>query len=622
MMVVKKEDDNLRRLKTALETTYPQLRSRKFLIVDDEADFASLTYRRRGGAVYVGKVAGQIEEVRKLVAATSYLQVTATPYALYLQPEEDIVRGGVTFFRPKRPAFTEILPIYLDYVGGDYYFERSGDPASPAFYLYEEVPLAERDTLKNEDGRRLKLSEVLISKNVVTLRHAIVNFVMGAAVRRLQQKQGGNPQKKYSFVVHTEQARDSHEWQEQVTTAIRNEVVRAAQESDSVFESMLRAAYDDLGRSVEKGGLTMPAYDACTAAVREALLGGYLMITKVNSDQDIDALLDDHGQLKLRTPMNMFIGGQILDRGVTIENLIGFYYGRNPKKFQQDTVLQHSRMYGARARDDLAVTRFYSPLHIHQIMRKIHEFDAALREAFVSGAHERGVYFIHRDIAERLMPCSPNKVMLSQLTSIRPGKRLLPVGFQTVAKSYGKAKLQDLDERIRTLIGTKMEGSAEVSIDVAVKLLGLAYQNLEFGDEGEDERKAHVAALEHLSKTSTDPSSRGKVVLITATNRDVARMREAGRFSNAPDTKQQENAAHTLAKDIPALMLLRQNGTEDRGWRGLPFWWPVVVVPQSAVTSVFAAEVAADEPLVDAAVASATPGIAVPAIPPTGTTSS
>jgi hypothetical protein len=54
------------------------------------------------------------------------------------------------------------------------------------------------------------------------------------------------------------------------------------------------------------------------------------------------------GQLRLRTPLNIFIGGQILDRGITIANLIGFYYGRDPQRFQQDTVLQHSRMYGFR----------------------------------------------------------------------------------------------------------------------------------------------------------------------------------------------------------------------------------------------------------------------------------
>ena len=94
------------------------------------------------------------------------------------------------------------------------------------------------------------------------------------------------------------------------------------------------------------------------------------MITKVNSDKDIKQLLDDGGQLKLRTPFNMFIGGQILDRGITISNLIGFYYGRNPNRFQQDTVLQHSRMYGARPTADLAVTQFFAPQHVYQVMKR------------------------------------------------------------------------------------------------------------------------------------------------------------------------------------------------------------------------------------------------------------
>lgn len=35
-------------------------------------------------------------------------------------------------------------------------------------------------------------------------------------------------------------------------------------------------------------------------------------------------------------------------------------------------------------------------------------------------------------------------------------------------------------------------------------------------------------------------------------------------------------------------MLLRQNGDEAKGWRGLPFWWPVIVTPTSAATAIFA----------------------------------
>ncbi|WP_205731261.1 Z1 domain-containing protein, partial [Acinetobacter baumannii] len=68
----------------------------------------------------------------------------------------------------------------------------------------------------------------------------------------------------------------------------------------------------------------------------------YVTVTKVNSEENVINMLDDTGQLKLRSPLHIFIGGQVLDRGITLTNLIGFYYGRRPNKFQQDTVLQHS----------------------------------------------------------------------------------------------------------------------------------------------------------------------------------------------------------------------------------------------------------------------------------------
>jgi hypothetical protein len=313
------------------------------------------------------------------------------------------------------------------------------------------------------------------------------------------------------------------------------------------------------------------------------------MITKVNSDKDIKQLLDDGGQLKLRTPFNMFIGGQILDRGITISNLIGFYYGRNPNRFQQDTVLQHSRMYGARSTADLAVTRFFAPQHVYQVMKRIHEFDAALREAFESGAHDGGVYFIQKDASNRLIPCSPNKLLFSDVVSIRPGRRLVLSGFQTISKSRGAKHLETLDTQIDKFVGSATE---PVLIDVAdaVALLGLAYGNIEFDDATDDDREAHIAALEHLARTCKKPEVKGKVWLLVARDRDVARYREEGRFSNAPDTKQQKDLARTNAADIPVLMLLRQNGDEAKGWRGLPFWWPVIMTPRSGVTAIFATD--------------------------------
>ena len=97
-----------------------------------------------------------------------------------------------------------------------------------------------------------------------------------------------------------------------------------------------------------------------------------------------------------------------------------------------------------------------------------------------------------------------------------------------------------------------------------------------------------MVALEHLSHVSSRADLKEKVWLLTATDRDIARYREEGRFSNAPDTKQQRDLVATKVNDIPVLMLLRQNGSEAKGWKGLPFWWPVILTSRSAATVVFA----------------------------------
>ena len=589
VFVVKKEDDNLRRLLDIFATRYPELQNKSVLLIDDEADLASVSFRKINGVSTVGIISQQIDRLRELVTNLAFLQVTATPYSLYLQPDEDDIVVGSSIFKPKRPAFTVLLPTHGKYVGGDEYFEKSTDPDSPAFYFYREVPLLERDVLKKEDRRRLQIDKVLTEKNASVLRDAIVTFLVAGAIRRIQQKILGQRPEKYSFLFHTEQSRSSHEWQERITAAIRDALVDQAHEDSPHFNELLRSAYSDLKRSIALEGAKIPVMEDIKKAVIEALDGGQLMITKVNSDKDIKNLLDDAGQLKLRTPFNMFIGGQILDRGITINNLIAFYYGRAPNRFQQDTVLQHSRMYGARSTADLAVTRFYAPQHVYQIMKRIHEFDGALREAFVSGAHDKGIYFIQKDSSRRLIPCSPNKLLFSDVVSIRPDKRLVISGFQTLSKSSGKKLLADLDNKLDAIPGSD-ESPTLIDIEQAVELLEMAYANLEFDDVTDDDRKAHIVALEHLSHACKKPDLKGKVWLLTAKGRDVRRYREEGRFSNAPDTKQQKDLAYASARDIPVLMLLRQNGDDAKGWRGLPFWWPVILTPRTGVTVIFSTD--------------------------------
>lgn len=586
ILVTKKEDDNLDRLLDMFQNKYPSLGSKRLLIVDDEADLASNSFRKKNGVAQPGVISNQIDRLREIVSECSFLQVTATPYALYLQPESGPDTSEGKLFLPKRPAFTVLLPTHSGYVGGDQYFRDSNEEGSAASYLFHEVPLSELDALRQPDRRRLKVENALTEKNAEVLRDAIVSFIVGGTIRRLQQAALAERQEKYSFLFHTEQKRSSHDWQQAVAEAIQVQLAAHANTSSPLYHQLVTKAYFDLKRSSVSQSISFPTVDEVTLGTTDVLTTGQLMVNIVNSDQDIDRLLDSEGQLHLRNPFNIFIGGQILDRGITIKNLIGFYYGRNPKTFQQDTVLQHSRMYGARSSQDLCVTRFFAPLHIYRVMRKINDFDSALREGFEDKTNNRAIYFIERDTADNLIPCAPNKLMFSKLTSVRPGKRMLPVGFQTLAPTVGRKALKQLDARLEQLCPAD-DDSAIIDVSLAKELLTLVYANLEFEAGAEDESKAQAAILEHLAEAVRDQELKGKIFLLAARDRDTSRYRDSGRLSDAPDTKQQAAKAAQEAGDSPVLMLLRQNGREAMGWRDLPFWWPVVLVPKKAVTAVF-----------------------------------
>lgn len=600
IIVAKKETNNLKRVLNVLTTTYPDLKDKKVLIIDDEADFASISFHKEKetGNIEQGKVAQQVDAIRTCVKQSDFLQVTATPYSLYLQPDDDEAENGL--FPPKRPSFTVLVPIHKNYVGGDDYFIKSEQEGTVEAYLYKEVPLEELDilkatkTLKRADRRSFKIEEVFTSPATKTIKNSIMNFVVGGCIRRIQQEDAGKKQENYSFVIHTEQSRSSHNWQEEVVQKLNEELAKLCKENPFLFNQLVTEAYEDLRSSIELSGVPLPRLEDVRKSVTRALTEGMLVVEKVNSDKDVKALLDSKGQLKLRTPLNIFIGGQILDRGITIKNMIGFYYGRNPKKFQQDTVLQHSRMYGARSKEDLAVTRFYTTRGIYEIMRRIHEFDNALREAFLNGSHENGVYFIRKDSNDKLAPCSPNKIMLSNIVTLKPYKRLLPIGFQTDYKSNIRKNIDNLDNEILGLQKTSASDYSLIPVEQATALLDKIEKTFAFEEEGYHwDVKAHKASLEHLSKNSTNESQRGNVCVVIRTGSNISRKKSDGRFADDVGSGTGETAllvARRVAEDIPALILVRQNGKEEHGWKGSPFWWPVIIAPKNTRTTIFASE--------------------------------
>jgi hypothetical protein len=594
LLVVKKETNNLKRLKDALFVRYPELSHKKVLIIDDEADFASIGFTRtKQEIIDINVIAGQIDDIRKQLFQSDFLQVTATPYSLYLQPEDIKIEGSLKTFKPIKPAFTVLVPIHEGYIGGDYYFEESQEENSIASYLYHPISEDELLVIKKQNRRKFKIEEALTSRKIESLRKAILNFIVGGVIRRLQEKNSGNRPKKYSFIVHTEQGKAAHEWQENIVNELKEQLRDSLDENPVLISQLVEDSYKDIKESLKLLDRQIPSLEEVKFEVDLALKKDYLMITKVNSEKDVNQLLDETGQLKLRTPLNIFIGGQILDRGITIGNLIGFYYGRNPKSFQQDTVLQHSRMFGYRPIEDLAVTRFYTTLRIYDAMKKMHEFDSALREAFEKGSQNNGVVFIQKDSQNKIIPCNPNKLLLSKTTTLKPFKRLLPIGFQT---GY-KTNISPIVKQIDQLIEKASHGSEKpflLDLETAISIINLI-KNTYDDEAGEPwDVVSFISSMEYLSLNTTS-NYEGNVWCIVRKNRNIGRIRNDGKYEHSPDTPKGENSelkiARSIAKDIPALILLRQKGEIDKNWRGAEFWWPVLVTPENTKTVIFSSDI-------------------------------
>jgi hypothetical protein len=599
IFAAKKQDDNLRHL-ISMYKRNPSMTHRRTLIIDDEADNASVGYTKKAGIIEARKISAQINNLRSLIEKSSFLQVTATPYSLYLQPTEVEV-ANVLSFKPTRPAFTKLVPVPTDYIGGETYFGESarGEPETLESLIHCTVDHREFERLKKPDGRALKLEAVLTAPQIEGYRRAIVTFIVGGCIQRINGiKAGESPKKlRYSFLLHSEAGKAAHSWQEKLTRTIIDKLGEAAASKDQVFTDLVVESYIDLSKSLRLDGKPVPPKSEVIDEVKTALSGEYITIAKVNSDDDVAALLDNSGQLKLRSPLNIFIGGQVLDRGVTLANLIGFYYGRRPNKFQQDTVLQHSRMYGYR-RPDLAVTRFHTSKFIRHAMAQMEEFDASLRNAIEAGG-DKAVQFIRKAPNGSIVPCNPNKILVATTQTLRPHKRILPIGFQsgyrTGSHGIGKA-IEALDQKISRVCGFNTAKPKLVPITTAIEILNAIESTLEFTEDDAPpfDWDGACAALAHLSQQHRITADRGKVLLWAARDRNSSRLAGASSHATYIETPDSEKTEGLIAKeyaiDYPILFLLRQNGSADKGWRDTPFYWPVIRAQATTPTAIYTAK--------------------------------
>lgn len=595
IIISKKEKNNITKVLEFIKN-YSISSEKRCLIIDDEADTTGIGYSKIKDSedFTLRKVSSMVNEMRGSLDGCVFAEVTATPYALYLQPEFDEDSEP----KPIKPIKTILVPSGDDYIGGDYYFVKSKDEDSPASYLFEPMSQEEHDLVstqkrkgkksKIDDRRCFKEEEILVREDRLPIfKKGLINFIVGGIVLR----EINNSNTHYAYVIHTATQKGSHVSLQNIAENFLQVIKDRTIDTEDIIENLLQKSYEDIKKSIIAYNYVMPKYDIVKDKFYMSIDRGYYSIDVVNSEQEVDVLLNEEtGELNLTNPFSIFVGGQVLDRGVTIPNMIGFYYGRNPKTMQQDTVLQHSRMFGYR-KNLLAVTRFYTTERIHSNLEKITEIDLALREDIEMGKQGNGIYFIASRDQDKVYgkggfkPCSPDKIRVSDIVLLKSHKRILPVGFTTIKKS----DYTNIDKKIRSMLNNNNSNyfSIDIEVDKVEELVREVYKTIVVDEDSLRfvPIEEFITALRFMSRNCKDIS------VIVKTNKNNKKHRDSGRIEDAPETGEMElNEAKKKAIDKPAVILLQEEGNDEE-WGFRPFWWPILIAPKNVPKTIFASKI-------------------------------
>lgn len=602
VFVAKKQTENMEILLDVFLNS--GLKEKNVLIIDDEADFVSRTFMRNNQNIKEGVIASQIDKLIEGLPNCRYLQVTATPYSLYLQPDNyvDVVNGKVTPFRPR---FTSLVPIHDQYIGSKQYFALSEDPNSMYSRLYYEVEpdcIASLFTDKKATGGK-HIKHGMLFKNVTKsgklhdLRWAIMHYFAASAVRELQEEANGNDAYHTSFIMHVGTDKEDQAWEADLIDALLNawsDQLSVNSPDLKKFNDLFDDVYDDLSKSIglarndsavmaKENIPCIPAKGDVFKRVQDLLLDEEYNVQLVNSDQNIRSLLDDNGQLELTHRLNLFIGGFVLDRGITIAHLLGFFYGREPQAKQQATVLQHCRMYGNRSLRDMSVTRLYSQKKLYTCLKKINAMDDLMREKFSATVNDPkadpSIEFVVFDRANGIVPCNQNNILLSKSVIWKPNSYVLPSGQQT--QSSSSIMVNHVATIRQKIQGQQEKTFFELDANVAIEIVKTASKQFVFSSAYNNlDHKWNENEMIELINRFKD--NRGKIWGYTRTGCDTGRVRSDNGFIDAPVDGQVESPrAKAQAADKPVLLLLLNKGQKSKGWLGNPFYWPVLCLPSN-----------------------------------------
>jgi Z1 domain len=274
------------------------------LVVDDEADQASLNNRVAAGlesATY-----RRIVELRSRLPNHTFLEYTATPQALLLINLIDVLS----------PDFAKVLGAGAGYVGGKAFFER-------------------RDLVRQIPEHEIPSSDNVLEEPPPTLVDALLLFFVGAAMGSMQGAIDNR-----SMMVHPSHRVESHgEYYRWVTGMQRLWLqLLEAGEGDSDYQDFLgrlAPVHADLRKTVPK----LPGLNELLPYLKYALR--VTQVHEVNRTKGPTPQPD-----WLQTYSHILVGGEVLNRGYTVEGLTVTYMPRSLGTHQADTIQQRARWFG------------------------------------------------------------------------------------------------------------------------------------------------------------------------------------------------------------------------------------------------------------------------------------
>jgi hypothetical protein len=360
IFVIKKNARVMQNLAAYLRAHIPNWASQPPLVlIDDEADWASINVNSRDDVSAVNQA------IRDILAASnrnSYLGITATPFANVFiddEVEEDIFPRD----------YIVALESPSNYQGVGRYFSAADHPAlvSDVSDTLTVIPYSHKRTLE-------------VQQLPTSVKRAIATFFVGTAIRRIRDQQ---PQPA-SMLINVSRFND-------VQSKVSALVAQFTRESAATIMSEFALSEGPSGRS-QRAELFLDAYEehfhdagVSWQAVRHQLLlvADEFRVELINSQTKADR--EKHAR---ETPKSVreaeallptiFVGGDVLARGLTIEGLQVSYYAR--RAAAADTLLQMGRWFGYRpGYEDLV--RLWIDDETAELFRWTADISAELRES-------------------------------------------------------------------------------------------------------------------------------------------------------------------------------------------------------------------------------------------------